>query len=124
MSSKDHEAPEEIPEPASFKTLDEMRRRAEELVHCFLYGTDDAPAFAIAHFADYKTPHSIALAAQVYAIMDPSRSDSFQAVLSDVAFGTYRSARSVLSDKPSDLFGRPVDREAYHAIDVARAKPG
>jgi hypothetical protein len=110
------------PESRRFNSTTELRECAEGVVNKFLYGTDDAPVFAARDIAGYQRPHAIALAAQVYAVMDPSDKSSFGYILRQVAFGSYRSVmatfREESDDDPRDRLGEEVEREAYCAIDL------
>lgn len=115
------------PDALRFSSTTEMRERAERIADEYLNGTDDAPAFAAGDIAGYQRPHSMALAAHVYATLDPADRNAFESILSRVAFGSYRSVMSMWRDPgdgPEQGLRREVEWEARTAIDLLARNVG
>ena len=110
------------PESRRFTNATEMCDYAKVLVEKYLNDTDYAPGFVVRDIAEYQRPHAIALAAQVFATLDPCYRDGFGSVLKRVVFGPERRATPTFRDEFGDdpriepLF--TVESDAYTAIFV------
>jgi len=105
-----------------FNNTTEMRDYAQVLVDRYLNDTDYAPGRAARDIAEYQRPHAIALAARVYATLDPCYRDGFNTILRQVVFASERPTTPTFRDEPGDdpINGLRIrfESDAYHAIFV------